>query len=516
MKTFPAILELSSLSLKANMTIPQECTVLVVGGGPGGSYAASVLAREGISTVLLEADLFPRYHIGESLLPSTREFLKFIDVYDKFESHGFKHKNGASFSYNSKPAAYTNFLAFGGHAWNVVRSECDQILFEHAGQSGAERFDGVKVNAIDFEPTGCQEDHGNGKLGRPVSASWTRKDKSASGTIRFKYLVDASGRAGIISTKYMKNRKYNEGLKNIATWGYFESAGVYGKGTPAEGGPFFPRLKDGTGWAWFIPLHNGTTSVGLVMQHTSFTAKKKAMESPSTREFFMQYVHDAPMISELLENAKLVSDVKSATDWSYSAPTYASPYIRIVGDAGCFIDPLFSSGVHLAFTGALSAAASICAAIKGDCTEDTAVGWHSEKIREAYTRFLLVVTSAYAQITGQERPVLNECDEENFDRAFSFFRPIIQGTVDVGGGKLSAKDVADSVEFCMRVIRKVDGTNNMVSNGEQLCEDERGELTCDRIKKEELKSDLNKFRVDVVNGMVVNLEQGALGLVQAV
>lgn len=125
----------------------------------------------------------------------------------------------------------------------MVRSECDQILFEHAGQSGAERFDGVKVNAIDFEPTGCQEDHGNGKLGRPVSASWTRKDKSASGTIRFKYLVDASGRAGIISTKYMKNRKYNEGLKNIATWGYFESAGVYGKGTPAEGGPFFPRLK---------------------------------------------------------------------------------------------------------------------------------------------------------------------------------------------------------------------------------------------------------------------------------
>lgn len=184
-----------------------------------------------------------------------------------------------------------------------------------------------------------------------------------------------------------------------------------------------PIVLDGTGWAWFIPLHNGTTSVGLVMQHTSFTAKKKAMESPSTREFFMQYVHDAPMISELLENAKLVSDVKSATDWSYSAPTYASPYIRIVGDAGCFIDPLFSSGVHLAFTGALSAAASICAAIKGDCTEDTAVGWHSEKIREAYTRFLLVVTSAYAQITGQERPVLNECDEENFDRAFSFFRP---------------------------------------------------------------------------------------------
>lgn len=276
------------------------------------------------------------------------------------------------------------------------------------------------------------------------------------------------------------------------------------------------------------------------MQQTSFTAKKKEMESPTTRDFFLHHMNDAPMISELLENATLVSEVKSATDWSYSASCYASPYIRIVGDAGCFIDPLFSSGVHLALTGALSAAASICAAIKGDCTEQTAVTWHSEKIREAYTRFLLVVTSAYAQITGQERPVLNEYDEANFDRAFSFFRPskspsifhpfppsyfdtrgadlcwpVIQGTVEIGGGKLSRQDVADSVNFCMQVIRKVDGTTNMAANGKELWEDEHGELTCDRIKKAELKSDLNKFRVDIVNGMTVNLQQGALGLVKA-
>ncbi|KAJ5741970.1 hypothetical protein N7533_011379 [Penicillium manginii] len=497
------------------MSIPQECTVLVVGGGPGGSYAASVLAREGISTVLLEADIFPRYHIGESLLPSTREFLKFIEVYEKFENHGFRHKNGASFSYNSKPAAYTNFLAFGGHAWNVVRSECDQILFEHAKDSGAKVFDGVKVNAVEFKSIGCQKGHDDSEPERPVSASWRSKDKSASGTIKFDYLVDASGRAGLISTKYMKNRSYNEGLKNIATWGYFKDAGTYGKGTPAEGDPFFPRLKDGTGWAWFIPLHDGTTSVGLVMQQTSFTARKKAMKSPNTKDFFMKNVHDAPMISELIENAELVSEIKSATDWSYSATKYACPYIRIVGDAGCFIDPLFSSGVHLALTGALSASASICAAIKGDCSEEIAANWHSEKIRESYTRFLLVVTSAYAQITGLESPVLNEYDEENFDRAFSFFRPIIQGTVEVGGEKLSTEEVADSVEFCMRVIRKVDGTMNMFTDKEKLGKDKLGELTCDRIKKEELKLDLNKFRDDIVQGMTVNLQQGALGLIQA-
>ncbi|OJJ76884.1 hypothetical protein ASPBRDRAFT_70456 [Aspergillus brasiliensis CBS 101740] len=466
------------------MSIPDECTVLVVGGGPGGSYAASVLAREGISTVLLEADRFPRMERRSATIAS------------------HQHVN-------------TNFLAFGGHAWNVVRSECDQILFEHARESGAQVFDGVKVSAIEFKPTGCQEPHGDEiNLGQPVSASWERKDKTASGTIRFKYLVDASGRAGLISTKYMKNRRYNQGLKNIATWGYFEGAQTYGSGTPAEGGPFFPRLQDGTGWAWFIPLHNNTTSIGVVMEQTSFTAKKKQMESPTTRDFFLKHVHDAPGISDLLKTATLVSDVKSATDWSYSASRYASPYLRIVGDAGCFIDPLFSSGVHLALTGALAAAASICAAIKGDCSEQEAVNWHSVKIREAYTRFLLVVTSAYAQIRGQERPVLNELDEANFDRAFSFFRPIIQGTVEAGGEQLSREELADSVEFCMRVIQKVDGTMDKSQNNKGMCEENHGELTCDRIKKAELKSDLNKFGVDVVNGMTVNLQRGALGLVK--
>ncbi|KAL4862712.1 hypothetical protein BDV12DRAFT_202789 [Aspergillus spectabilis] len=96
------------------MSIPDECTVVVIDSGLEGSYATSVLARENISTVFSEADFFPRYHIGESLLPSTRDFLKFIDLYDKFESHGFKQRNGASFTYNSKPATYTNFLPLAG------------------------------------------------------------------------------------------------------------------------------------------------------------------------------------------------------------------------------------------------------------------------------------------------------------------------------------------------------------------------------------------------------------------
>ena len=117
-------------------------------------------------------------------------------------------------------------------------------MFKHARECGARTFDGVKVQSIQFEHTFCQDEKENGEqtqLGKPVSASWTCKDKT-TGTIRFQYLVDASGRAGLISTKYMKNRKFNEGLKNVASWGYFEGFEMYGVGTVAEGCPYFPSF----------------------------------------------------------------------------------------------------------------------------------------------------------------------------------------------------------------------------------------------------------------------------------
>lgn len=159
------------------------------------------------------------------------------------------------------------------------------------------------------------------------------------------------------------------------------------------------------------------------MRQDLATAKKKAMGSPSGPDFYRECVRMAPMMVHLTEGAELVSNVKSASDWSYSASTYASPYLRIVGDAGCFIDPFFSSGVHLALTGALSAAMSIQAARKGDCDEHTAAKWHSSKVSDGYTRFLLVVLTALKQIRGQSAPILNETDDEGFDNAFNLFRP---------------------------------------------------------------------------------------------
>ncbi|KAL6883100.1 hypothetical protein HDV57DRAFT_495414 [Trichoderma longibrachiatum] len=522
--------------------VPEKCTVLVIGGGPAGSYSASALAREGIDVVLLEADKFPRYHIGESMLPSMRHFLKFIDAYEKWDAHGFNIKKGGAFRLNwSRPETYTDFIAAGGpggYAWNVVRSEADELLFKHAAECGVKTFDETKVASIEF----AQAAPDSQTPGRPVSATWTRKD-GTSGTIAVDYIVDASGRAGVISTKYLKNRSYNQGLKNVASWGYWTNGGVHGVGTHKEGAPYFEALKDGSGWVWFIPLHNGRHSVGIVQNQEMATKKKREMAEPSSKGFYLQSLDLVPGIKELLANAELVSDIKSASDWSYSASQYAFPGVRIAGDAGSFIDPFFSSGVHLALSGGLSAATTISAAIRGDCSEEAAASWHDKKTAESYTRFLVVVSSALKQIRSQDEPVISDFDEKTFERAFDLFRPIIQGQVDADAkGKLTQTEISKTVEFCFKAFAHVsfeekealvkklkdlglDGDAYDEKNRQALDELEK-KLTPEersilqtlkgrRMVRPEDSLNIDNFTLDSIDGFAPRLERGKLGLAAA-
>lgn len=453
--------------------------VLVIGGGPGGAYTASVLAREGVQVTLLEATKFPRYHIGESMLPSLKLFLRYIDAEEKVKSHGFCVKPGAAVKLNQfKREGYTDFLAHDpdNGSWNVIRSEFDEILLRHASESGATVLEEHKVTEILFTKVasslgselGAKEE--NNELGRPTSARYT--SPKGAGTIEFDYLVDASGRGGVMSTKYLKNRRMNQSLKNIACWGYWTGdLKMYHPGTGRENAPWFEALTDESGWAWFIPLHGGKVSVGIVMSQDISTSKKalsRAQNPDATlKDHYISELRLAPGVLDLLGNGTLVeidsdvdingnySGIKAAGDYSYSPERYSGEGWRLVGDAGAFIDPFFSSGVHLAILGGLTAALTITASIRGHCSEAVAADFYNIKSATAYTRFLVVVMSIYRQIRNQSLDVLSDLDEDNFDRAFDILRPVIQGTADVGK-KLTEDELQKTMDFCTHVFAPAD------------------------------------------------------------
>lgn len=278
----------------------------------------------------------------------------------------------------------------------------------------------------------------------------------------------------------------------------------------------------------------------------------------SVRDFYLSSLSLAPNLFQLLEGSKLATDVKSATDYSYSSSSYVILHARTVGDAGCFIDPFFSFGVHLALTGGASATATICAAIRGDCTEETAAKWHSAKVTEAYTRFLVVVLSAYRQMHRQDQHILSQLQEDNFDEAFNHLRPsihiepdpkiinihvadeliVIQGAADVSR-KLSQKELGQTLDFCAAAFdetkpeEKEQILEKLMSNGKNVMDDTMNASRDEWQKSfcsEELRvinnirarhiidikssAGLHNFGADVIHGMMVNLQPGKLGLVR--
>ncbi|KXN81055.1 Tryptophan 2-halogenase [Leucoagaricus sp. SymC.cos] len=247
------------MSTVQTSTVPPSFTsVLVIGGGPSGSYTAACLAQEGISVTLLEAETFPRYHVGESMLPSMRHFLRYIDADDKFNSFGFSQKHGAAFKFNPrKREGFTNFVSENpnNYAWNVTRADADALLLDRARELGVQIYENHRVTEIQFsKPSAAKvnatqaQNESQEPQNLPVSVTWKNVATGQIGTIAFDWVVDASGRNGIIS-RALGLRKYNQSLKNIAYWGYWTGTQEYRHPACEIQLPFFEALHDESGWA---------------------------------------------------------------------------------------------------------------------------------------------------------------------------------------------------------------------------------------------------------------------------
>ncbi len=301
--------------------------VAIVGGGPAGATTAAFLARAGRRVLLLEKEHFPRYHVGESLIPGCLRILDALGVRDEVERAGFVVKRGGTFTWGVDGEWSFSFAeqnAEPNYAYQVERSRFDQILLNHARDAGAEVREGVAVRSIDVAD------------GDPLIVS-------DAGTVRARYVVDASGQNSILGSR-LGGRYFDESLRNVAIWRYFR--GCKRLPEPRQGDIMITRHGDG--WWWLIPLESedgGLTSLGLVLSAESY--KKLGSDAESIYEHLRA---ETPELQRWMEHAHSVSEIHRTSDWSYRSRRVAGDRWLIAGDAAGFIDPLLSTGCYLALT----------------------------------------------------------------------------------------------------------------------------------------------------------------------
>lgn len=336
---------------------------VVIGAGPGGSSAAAIVAEQGLSTLLVERDKMPRFHVGESLMPEAYWIFERLGITHEMDRVGFTKKNGVQFV-NASDKESRPFI-FAEHddrpsnmSWHVSRAEFDKLLFDTAFNRGATCIDDTRVLDIELREKGSN---------KVVIQTGEGKEQEVS----CKVIVDASGQSSMIANR-LKLKEYYDDLKKAAIWAYFDGAKRAGGDNPEVTCILHTESKDA--WFWYIPLADGTVSVGLVGDN-DFLLKRGG----SPQKTFEEEMRNCPGIKRRLMDATVTSKYHVAKEFSYTTTQQSGHGWVLVGDAGGFIDPIYSSGVYLALKSGVMAGECVAEALhSGDVSAKQLCRWVPE------------------------------------------------------------------------------------------------------------------------------------------
>ncbi len=353
--------------------------VVVIGGGPAGSTASTLLAQQGVRVELFERERFPRFHIGESLIPETYWVLKRLNMLPKMQQSHFVKKYSVQFvNASGKLSAPFYFWDNKPHecsqTWQVVRSEFDQMLLENAREHGVAAHEGVRVMDVLFE--------GDRAAGVTI--------KEADGTlrdVRARVVVDASGQSGLIQNR-LRLRVWDPILNKGAIWTYWE--GAYRDTGRDEGATMVLQTPDKKGWFWYIPQHDNVVSVGVVAPFDYLFKNRNGFEQTYTEE-----VDRCAAVKKRIAGATRATGYFATKDYSYRATRVAGDGWVMIGDAWGFLDPLYSSGVLLALRSGEMAADAIVEGLKTGDTSEAQLGKWGPTFNQGVDRMRRLVCEYY-------------------------------------------------------------------------------------------------------------------------